>query len=188
MLTRTSAQRWQIGLSLGLVFILILGTNRLDQKHFESIQQNINSIYEDRLVAKAYLYEISENIHHIEKLDSAALLAFNFNHVDSLITDFGGTKLTISENEEFKRFQRNYSRLKNLDPMDRDALVKRTEAILENLRSLNAIQLKEGRRKHLQAEDLLNRNSFLSYLELGILLLIALGIQVLIFYRPKKAR
>lgn len=187
MFSRTSAQKWQIGLSLGLVFILILGTNHLDNKHFESIQQNINSIYQDRLVAKAFLYEISENIHDIEKLDSAGFAAFSFAQTDSLMSAFGSTNLTMSENEEFKRLQRNYDRLKKINPGEKEALNKRTNAMLENLRTLNAIQLKEGRRKHLQAEDLLDRNSFLSYLELGVLFFIALGVQVLIFYKPKES-
>ena len=58
--------RIKIGFAFAIVFLLVIATNRLDKKRFDTLNTSLTSVYEDRLVAKGYLYELN-NIFHEEE-------------------------------------------------------------------------------------------------------------------------
>ena len=57
--TYTISNKFKAALALATVIILVISTNRLDHNHFERLQESFNSVYEDRLVAEKYLFELS---------------------------------------------------------------------------------------------------------------------------------
>ena len=58
--------KWSAGLLL--VIVLIVFTNFIDQKNFQRIQDSVDSIYKDRLIAKDLLFDIQLEIHDKELL------------------------------------------------------------------------------------------------------------------------
>ena len=53
--------KWIIGILL--VVGLIIATNLIDKKNFEQIRNSVVTIYEDRLLAKEIIFEISALVH-----------------------------------------------------------------------------------------------------------------------------
>lgn len=51
-----------------LVFVLIIGTNLLDRRHFQQMEATVESIYEDRLVAKELIFKMDRIIHEKREL------------------------------------------------------------------------------------------------------------------------
>ena len=58
----STEQRIRAGGALIIVFLLILATNMIDNHHFTVVKKSITSIYEDRLMAKNYIYRISRHL------------------------------------------------------------------------------------------------------------------------------
>ncbi len=55
----TLAKRVNAILALSIVFLLVLATNRIDQKHFNVAQNSVNEVYNDRIVVQDYIFSIS---------------------------------------------------------------------------------------------------------------------------------
>lgn len=51
-----------------LVFVLIIGTNLLDRRHLQQMEATVESIYEDRLVAKELIFKMDRIIHEKREL------------------------------------------------------------------------------------------------------------------------
>ncbi len=181
-----------------LVFLLVLGTNRIDKHHFETVQKKVTSVYEDRVMAQHYLYQanavVRDKVHLIryEGLTNSVELA----RLDSLLDEYGKTQLTKEETRLFERLQRQ---LKNLvaissaltteaksERVSDQALLETEKQIRVTLDRLSAIQQEEGRNLQRGAQASLDRNSFLSRVELLALAIIAVLIQLIIFYQPPK--
>ena len=59
--------RMQAGFILAIAFLLVLGSNRLYQRHFSTLQNTVNSVYEDRIKVQDYIYQLS-NIFNQKKI------------------------------------------------------------------------------------------------------------------------
>ncbi|CAN0603136.1 unnamed protein product, partial [Ectocarpus sp. 12 AP-2014] len=62
----TLFQRISVGLVLAIAFLLVLGSNRLNKRHFSTIQNTVNSVYKDRVVVQNLIYELSTTFHKKE--------------------------------------------------------------------------------------------------------------------------
>ena len=60
-------QKFNLALALLAVFFLILATNLVDRRHFETAQEALTSVYEDRVVAQHYIFEISTIVYQKEQ-------------------------------------------------------------------------------------------------------------------------
>ncbi|WP_424964348.1 MCP four helix bundle domain-containing protein [Ekhidna sp.] len=199
------AQRIRLGASLAVVFLLILATNLIDKNHFRIVKENLTTVYEDRLLTKTYLYEISRLVQQkkeIYKHDTGSgMNALNQQINDSitlLIKKFASTKLTENESVHFKSLQRNWESLKKLETREIQTESIRPEApfslntedhfqaIYENLDTLFRIQLKEGSRVIHNSTQTIGTSNFISKLEIAALIAIGVLIQLLIFLRPIK--
>mgnify|MGYP000262379828 CR=1 FL=1 len=72
----TTSQRIQIGLVLAMAFLLVLGSNRLDQRHFSTIQTTVNSVYKDRVVVQDFIYQLTNIFHKKEPRTLTAAFKF----------------------------------------------------------------------------------------------------------------
>jgi hypothetical protein len=59
----THFQKIKIAAASLVVFLLVLATNIMDNNHFDIVQQSLETVLDDRLVAKDYIYKISRQIH-----------------------------------------------------------------------------------------------------------------------------
>lgn len=187
--------RIKIGLAFAIVFLLVLATNRLDKRRFVTISNTLTSVYEDRLVAKGYLYELNTIFHEQEKLlvTSSDTVPQNVYHntVKSIIEAYKSTKLTNEERSAFSNFQQHFKELQVLEESASDVqsedikpvLLRQINRIQNDLDVLAKIQLDEGESLTKFAQSSLETSSNISKIEIAVIILIGIVVQFIIFYK-----
>ena len=200
MFTRlTIPQRIQIGLVLAMAFLLVLGSNRLDQRHFSTIQTTVNSVHEDRVVVQDIIYKLN-NIFHAKELrfvlkESPENNTSENQKVEELLSDFETTELTAKESKLLYELKVQFSNLRELEnkmsPSNPDTLAKNVlvaKATLvqidEKLDGLSQIQLQQSGQLTQLSKKSLGINILLSKLEVAFMVAIGIAILALLFY-PK---
>lgn len=199
----TLPQRIQIGLILAMAFLLVLGSNRLDQRHFSTIQNTVNSVHNDRVVAQDIIYQLTK-ITHQKELQLVQNKGFEHNLsknkiANELLVDFGMTKLTQEESKLHDQLTRQVSKLHDLeakmaDPVavsesDFRILVFKTLGdITRTLDGLAQIQLSESAQLTQLSNKKLGMNIMLSKLEVAFLIVIGGAMLLLILYPQKQRR
>ncbi|WP_435416428.1 hypothetical protein [Polaribacter aestuariivivens] len=198
MLTKlNTTNRINIGLSLAIVFLLVLATNRIDKRHFETVQNTLNTIHNDRILAQDYVYKMSGILHQkrILLLDSTAIekeIVLN-TQFETLIDVFAKTKLTTNESKKFKSLQKNFNELNKIEQSNFNSgnyknVTKYLDALETDLNNLALIQVSESKNLISIAQKSLDNNKFISNLEIGFLILVGFIVQFVIFYRVKKQK
>lgn len=191
------AQRIQIGLVLAIAFLLVLGSNRLDQRHFSTIQTTVNSVYKDRVVVQNFIYQLTTIFHRKElrliSNDNTRPIEGENEKVEALLMHFGATQLTPKESNLFEELKGQFNALLELEniiaktPIEKSSKVfnatqKELEAIKSSLGGLANIQLQEsGQLVHLSNKSL-GMNILLSKLEIAFMVVIGIAMLALIFY------
>lgn len=187
--------RAKIGFAFAIVFLLVLATNRLDKKRFDTISDALTSVYEDRLVAKGYLYQLSSVFHEQEKLltqnTEVDITKTYHTTVDNTIEAFKGTKLTNSERIAFSNFQRHFNELQALELTAaksdstnyKENIVRQINRIQKDLDDLAQIQLDEGESLTKFAQSSIKTSSTFSKIEIALIILIGIIVQFIIFYK-----
>ena len=195
-------QRIRIGVILMVVFLLVFATNRMDNNHFRTVQKSLNTVYEDRILAKDYLYKISHQVQKkkedIQSYELDELSSFNKIINDSiqvLIHHFGQTELTENESLVFESLQTHIrslneyeSKLLRNEFLNSDFNKTESEryfsAIFGDIDSLFKVQIEESNRVISNSNRTINTSNLISRVEIGALILIGLLMQLLIFLRP----
>ncbi len=187
-------QRFQAALALLVVFLLIFATNRLDARHFEAVQETINTVYDDRVVAQDYIYQLS-NLYHRKALRIATgeddSVANENAEIAELLAKFAQTKLTPQEHEYFERLKQDHKALlkqeEGVPSQERDAAIAKILISVEKgLNDLASVQIQESRRQTELAQTFFNASNLHSRIEIGFLVVIGLLMQVLVLVRPWK--
>ncbi|WP_405349955.1 MCP four helix bundle domain-containing protein [Nonlabens sp. Asnod3-H03] len=192
--------KWSVGLFL--VIALILATNFIDRNNFKRVQDSVSTIYEDRLVAKDLIYDIQLEIHEKELLialnNTTAYLSQKNEAQDELndsMTQFSTTKLTLEEEKVFNNLQTELAALFTLENatdftavngQDNSRLQQQLDLINETLLKLSDIQIKEGNRQMHIGKKAMASMELLTQMEVWIMIILAVIIQVIILYNPKK--
>ncbi|MFH6984978.1 MCP four helix bundle domain-containing protein [Marinoscillum luteum] len=197
-------QRIRTGVALLVVFLLVLATNMMDSNHFRIVQSNLTTIYEDRLLAKDYLYKISRQIQVkrelIQRSDIEQWSDLNTALNDSIQTlndRFASTQLTENEALVFESLKRNIRSLREYelklqrnDPLNTELTTSGSEryftAVYDDLDALFKIQLEESDKVISNANRAIDTSNLISRIEIGVLIAIGLLIQLLVFMRPLK--
>ncbi|WP_425391100.1 MCP four helix bundle domain-containing protein [Ekhidna sp.] len=199
------AQRIRAGAALAVVFLLIIATNLIDKNHFRIVKENLTTVYEDRLLAKNYLYRISRNIQQKKEiLQSAEANNLKELHhaindsIDILIDKFASTKLTERESIRFTSLQENIRELKKFEnayvsdesiapeaPISTNS-EQYFQAVFQDLDALFKIQLEESSRVISSSNQTIQSSDLITKLEIGALIVIGILIQLLIFLKPSK--
>ncbi|WP_258104281.1 MCP four helix bundle domain-containing protein [Marinoscillum sp. MHG1-6] len=194
-------QRIKWFFALLVVFLLVLATNMMDKKHFEVVENALKTVYEDRLVVKDYIYKIASNFHHKQE----ALLKADAQNpykpqesnqiaIEELMQKYSQTRLTEKEALLFNSLREEINHVFKLETTlqqtgrwteesSKNELLSKYEDITDHLDQLFEIQLKEGKRQIDQSNKAIEKSNFMSKIEIGILIVIGLLIQVIIFYR-----
>jgi hypothetical protein len=192
-------------LALLVVFFLILGTNRIDQMHFERLKDSLTNIYNDRLVVKDYILDISTNLEEKHREAAVGNQAFFGStsdrlskEVDSLVVLFGKTELTRREGDlldDFKKknlqltkAMRSYSSAEEDIDIRQDQVITQVKSMKTTLNSLSRIQVQEGRAEMLNANKSIQAIELFTRIEIIFLILIGIVIQALIVLKVNRIK
>lgn len=191
----TSKLKWILGITL--IFILILATNYIDRNNFRRIQESIETIYEDRVVAQQLIFEMSLILQH--KVQRSLLSDTVGSHAQniadqiamkSLLDRFQQTRLTPKEALTLDNYQKDLSRLESMEingfgEDNKVAYAGLLEKLHEHILVLSRIQLDEGKRQVHISKRVVRSIDLLTTYEIYFLAFLALLIQILVIYKPK---
>lgn len=182
-------------LAILVVFVLIVATNLIDKRNFKSIRDSIVTIYEDRLIAKDIIYEISTSIQKKEIAlltgDSAFYSSQNNitnGEIKTQIKRYEQTKLTSEESKIFLELRDNIERLidSEMSNSSEEEVLQKIEDVKRNLSSLSEIQLDEGKRQLMLSKRAIDSIELFTDIEIYILISLAILIQIIVLYQPKR--
>lgn len=190
--------KWVLGILM--VFVLIITTNLLDKNSFNKVKNSVETIYEDRLVAKNIIFDLSNAIHQkelaIATYDSIFFINKNIklnSEIEASIAQFESTKLTLKEKNVFGDLKENLESLESLETdfvtskfENKQRLANQILVVKENLYDLNEIQLKEGERQISISKRAIDTVELFTQIEIYLLIFLAIVIQIIIIYNPKK--
>lgn len=186
-------QRIQVGLILGIAFLLVFGSNRLDRRHFDTVQNTVNSVYKDRVVVQDFIYQLNKIFHRKE-----LVLAQNQNvrqdngqnqQVKQILEDFRATELTSKESNLLLELNDTFIYLMEIEQAENKGAtnenhvlaVNKLNEIQNKLDGLAEIQLNESGQLTQLSNRSLDMNSLMSKLEIGFLIIIGILMLALIF-------
>ncbi len=185
--------KWILGVLM--IFMLVLATNLIDRSNFIKVRESVISIYEDRLVASDLILKMNNALHQ----KKIAVLVDDTTYERSQHQDFRSafegalklfetTKLTRNEADIFKALQQNYGVL--LDQLNahesQEALRSSIEKLNDNLIQLKEIQLIEGRKQLTKGQKAVDTVELFTQIEIYFLIVLAIAVQVIIMYQPRK--
>ena len=193
-------QRWHAGFILAIAFLLVLGSNRLYHRHFSTLQNTVNSVYEDRVKVQGYIYQLN-NIFHSKRLrfiteDDFTSVATENEKAEKLLSQFALTELTTKEYSAMNELSTQFQKLKifenkvleSQDNLSNGVTILSLQTLKEidnKLDVLATIQLEESKKMTQLSNKALESNLLMSKLSLGFLILIGLALLALIFYPLK---
>ena len=191
-MTIISKIKWILGILL--VFVLVLATNLIDRKSFNSVKDAMISIYEDRIIANDILFDMSAAIHKKELALVMADTAFfgNSNQeltqiINNLIARYEETRLTDEEKSAFRSFKKNFAELERAEAAyvesgysSSDKLKMLLTDIKKDLEYLAKIQLAEARKQMLNSNRAIDLADMYSKIEIIFLVCLAVLIQVIV--------
>jgi hypothetical protein len=113
--------------------------------------------------------------------------------VANLVKRYEQTKMTPEEEAMFDDFKSNYENLKNAEKAfidsefyEKKSLFTAIYEVKKNLHRLSKIQLNEGGRQMSISKNALNSVELFTTIEINILIFLAILIQIIVIYNPKK--
>jgi len=195
-------------IAIGLLLALLYGKNLLERGSFRSISGTFTEVYDERLLAESYIFQISEKLFRIQKLVDHCDITYDYTKVveeisseeQAILTLVGAFEATqLSEPEaallgDFKRIIEKDLRIKSAQFLYSDSSGINTEQVeiydqkiaraQQDLVSLSKIQLEEGKKLVTKAKALINRSQIWAQFEVALLLILVLVIYLFIFKKP----
>lgn len=191
--------KWVLGILV--VFMLIITTNLIDRNNFLRVRDSAVAIYEDRLVAKDLIFDLSKSIQEKEIAVALADSAFFIERNDQinidiqdLIASFEKTGLTREEGNLFKEFKESLQTFRKTEAeyilrgfSEKGDLINQFTVLRENLDDLSDIQMSEGKRQMTISIKAMDTVELFTQLEIYMLIFLAVIIQIIILYKPKES-
>lgn len=190
-----SKVKWILGILM--IFVLIIATNLIDRNNFLRVKDAVETIYEDRVVANDIIFEINSLVHDKElalvKQDSLYFIEKNEVKVKkmlSLLSRFEKTRLTKEEKLLFANLKEHITQMnaykQPFGTNESEALQTKINEVKDDLHDLTKIQLSEGGRQLNISKKAINSVELFTQLEIYILIGLAILIQIVVIYDPKK--
>jgi len=191
--------KWILGIAM--IFILIIATNLIDRNNFIKVRNSVMTIYEDRLVVKGLIFDMTNILHEKELaiVRNDSLFYKNKvgqlnNEMDLLISKFENTNLTKQERkslddlkDEHRTLVQKEKGLTHFDEKKLEVLKAGIVRLQDNLKSLSNIQLKEGRKQMSISKKAVSTVELFTQIEIYFLVFLAIVIQLIVMYQPKKS-
>lgn len=192
-------------LILAAIFVLVFVKSIVEETYVHELGRSFASVYEDRLVVESYIYKLSDHLFRrkimIDTCDSrSAALAIrpvidkHAASVTRLIDEYEKTRLTEDERRYFVELKQNVTAIREkeiafFESMEKEGvgldarllIARYFDAASQNLTSLSAIQVSEGKLLNDQSRKIVAGSSIWAQFETGILIAIGLMIVVLVF-------
>ncbi|WP_421798918.1 MCP four helix bundle domain-containing protein [Haliscomenobacter sp.] len=190
---------------LAVVLGLVMLNNLVERNQIRRLDKSFSSMYEDRLLAESYLFQLYDQLQQKNELFQASLQAkhpdiqqFDIDQhqkkLNAIIDKFEKTQLTKEEADKYQRFKTILADMSAIDAQVMDQteqhseiqsnLIERSEASTTKafavLAELSEIQTTEGQVLRSQSKRIMLGNLSASYFEMAILVIIALLIQGLV--------
>jgi hypothetical protein len=201
-LIRNNLQKSYATLFLAIIIGVLIWNNTVERNNIKELQKSLQALYEDRLMAEMYVFQLSGHLHkklelienpsQNEKSDSDKKLVLD-QKIEQLNILYAATKLTDEEKAVFESFKVKINELHSLEikihlsaepgkfsvaEINSFKSVVLTSLIL--LSDLSEIHILEGKKIIDEAKLLILGNSFMSEIEMSIIIIIAIIIQMLI--------
>ncbi|MTI38944.1 MCP four helix bundle domain-containing protein [Fulvivirga lutimaris] len=188
-------------LSILLVFVIVLTTNLIDKDNFKRLRNSIATIYEDRLIASDLIFEMSSLIQKKQMAlitsDSVFITEQNSKinkDIRGIIEKYEQTKITPEERTSFDSFKNHFENLTNQEveyintgfASNKD-LLNSINGLNNDLYNLSKVQLKEGKKQMSFSQKTMDTIELFTQVEIIFLVAMAILIQVIILYKPKKS-
>ncbi len=184
-------------------FLLIFFSGRGNIIHFEKIQNSIEEIYEDRLVVKGIIFDLSLLLHQKEIANASNNSTFYLSEnaavntqIERHLQNFRATKLTPTEEKTLNRFSADFETLRGSEQkfhvsdghqftqQEAKALSEQLANLYVDLKKLASIQLSEGRLKMVVSSQTSDTMKAFARIE-KYLLFMCVGLAlVIIFFIP----
>jgi len=192
-------QKFKAALAMLTVFLIVLATNLIDTQHFSRLQKSYTSVYEDRLLAENYLFQISKSLNEraplLTQQKRGAVMEGDSTgeSISSIISKYELTKLTSEEAVVFESLKIGLQRLGAMEDELKATktseesqlkvdMANQIQMTWADLNALSQIQLSESKKLVQDSDHIINtHNNITSQLEIVILIVLALIIFALIF-------
>lgn len=187
-------QKTRMAVAAAVVLLLLIFTHLIDKSQFADLHHSATSVYEDRLLAQGYIYDIAD---HLTKkriaLYQGIIEETSFNdQIIQLLSDLEATSLTREESSLLSDVIQEFNALmiKERHSLTGDSMINhRSVEILqqqhsllnEKLSRLSKIQMQEGEKLMTSSDNVKALNYLNSQTEIAILIIAGLCVQVLIF-------
>lgn len=179
-----------------IVMLIILLSNFNTLQNSKKTNENINAIYNDRLVVARYIFQYANELHSIKATAVQIKLSDiqKKNEITSALKDiqninklYSGTVLTPKEKTSFLSFQASCSVINEQSKNNNWSQVGLfSDQALQELEQLSQIQIEEGKSKLSNSNALHKGNT--TFGELQIALLVILGGCALYLLMAKKKK
>lgn len=169
------------------VLCLVMLTNIQEQHLVKRINESVTSLYSDRLVVADYIHKLSNRMEKLLVLLSATQYSFKdvnleLDKINQINTLYEKTVLTDKENVNFNKFKIYIQQIaQNVNATDHTKAIEISKQARQTLETLSSIQLEEGKVKLDEVISMTSRSRLMSYIEIVILIVIAILIQILVF-------
>ncbi len=169
------------------VLCLVMLTNIQEQHLVKRINESVTSLYSDRLVVADYIHKLSNRMEKLLVLLSSPQYSskdvnLELDKIKQITTLYEKTVLTDKENVNFNTFKIYIQQIaQNVNATDHAKAIEISKQARQTLETLSSIQLEEGKVKLDEVISMTSRSRLMSYIEIVILIVIAILIQILVF-------
>ncbi len=177
--------------ALFVLCLLVLLSNFNDRQHTRAVNQSINTLYEDRLIAESYILKFTDDIHQIKEalINRSGLGDFESDSkISSILLDiekvnkaYEKTKFTKVEEVKYDEFRGLCQQMGTHGIYNVDNKMNMANQALEVLNTLSTIQIEESKSIISKTELLFNSGKMSSDFAMAIVIIIGLTLQALVF-------
>lgn len=202
----TLSRRIHLIIGLLAIFLLVLGTNRIDVHHFETAQNALTSLYNDRVLAQDYVYKMNNQVHKQQLAFTAGTpneeVSNSCKELRTLMDLFSTTELTRNEFKVFEKLEQSFAKISShentyfkntkasspIPVTDFTPILTDLNEFQTELNNLALIQVSESKNILEMGQKSLDTNRLLSNIEIWFLLVIGIVVQFLIFPRSTQSK
>ncbi|PXY47267.1 MCP four helix bundle domain-containing protein [Flavobacterium hydrophilum] len=180
-----------------IVMLIIVLSNFNTLRNSENVNENINTIYNDRLVVGYYIFQYANELHYIKtEAQKENLNDFTKNEeiksslkiIHTIDALYFKTVLTPKEKIHFDSFLASCSAInKDVQNKNWNHIVPLCDKALNTLNQLSEIQVKEGKAKLASANAMHSGNNTLGQLEIALLFVLGgITFYLLLIKKPRR--
>lgn len=193
-------QKAQIAFLLAIILVGILVKNVMERNNVSELGDSFSSVYEDRLLVESYIYQLSNHLYQKKLIFDNCNVDGNLmtyqnqlekhnNDISNLIKEYEKTKFTETESTFFQSFKNSIRKITFLETQymmsalgkNNPELDEQFKLAAADLQHLSTIQISEGKILSDQSKKIVAGSTILTQFELGMIVVIGLIIQALIF-------